>query len=90
MSTGNVDVVQLGPKQVAITLNKNALLQLKEGRGVGVDLKSTNGNFRVLLMRDTEFHAKFSQFKELAAKEERKAKALGFWGKFLKLVGRGH
>ncbi len=63
MSDGNVTIVQLGPKQIAISLNKNSLLQIKEGRALGIDLEVEGKKLRFILIRDNVLSEKLAEFR---------------------------
>lgn len=79
----NVDVVQLGSKQIAVTFSKHALAGLKDGQSFAVDLKVKGDTFRMMFMRDTDFKEKIHQFKAHSAKLVEQER-----GFFSKLINR--
>lgn len=60
----SVEIVQLSSNTTVIAFNKTALAALKDGKAQVVELKQGKKITRVLIMRDTEFNAKMSEFRQ--------------------------
>jgi len=78
MGINNVEIHQLGKKQMAVVFNKAALKALQSGGASGCQLTVGNKRVKMLFMRDTAYHQRMSEFKQIIAKEEREG---SFWNK---------
>lgn len=62
MSTNNVEIHQLGPKQLAVVFNKSALAALKNGGATGCQLRMGKKMYKIVFMRDVSFHQRRAEF----------------------------
>ena len=83
----SVEIVQLSGNTTVIAFNKTALAALKDGKAQVVELKLGKKIMRVLIMRDTEFKSKMSEFRQHY--QELDQKKIKWWQVWKELFGRG-
>lgn len=83
----SVEIVQLSSNTTVIGFNKTALAALKDGKAQVVELKMGKKIMRVLIMRDTEFKAKMSEFRQHY--QEVDQPKVAWWNVWKALFSRG-
>lgn len=71
----NVEIHQLGSRQLAVVFNKHALKAIQQGGASGCQLKMGGKQLKFIFMRDTHFQQRAAEFRQMVAKEEPKT----FW-----------
>jgi len=69
MPVNNVEIHQLGKKQLAIVFNRHALKALQHGGATGCQLTMGRKRIKLVFMRDQAFAQRLDEFKQTIAKE---------------------
>lgn len=63
------DIIHLTKNKVGIAFKRGALIKIKKGKAIAVDLDKMSGKITILIMRDIYFKKRFQEFQKANRKE---------------------